>query len=121
MSTGIGSLAEAAGQTVSTVPFGPEIPSYFDQAVSRFQTPISRLDKTGLVEKLPDFVGEQSPLAIAGVGGALQMAATPMEAPQPAPIPRFVDEDPGGDYSYKGPLDRGPYTCLLYTSPSPRD
>ena len=110
MSTGIGSLSEAAGQTVSTVPFGPEIPSYFDQAVSRFQTPISSLDKTGLVEKLPDFVGRQSPLTIAGVGGALQMAATPMEAPQPAPIPRFVDEDPGGDYSYKGPLDRGPYT-----------
>ena len=33
-----------------------------------------------------------------------------METPQPAPIPRIVDEDAGGDYSYKGPLDRGPYT-----------
>ena len=89
---------------------GPTIPSYFDQAVSRFQTPISSIDKTGLVEKLPDFVGRQSPLTIAGVGGALQMAATPMEAPQPAPIPRIVDEEADGDYSYKGPLDRGPYT-----------
>ncbi len=90
---------------------GPTIPSYFDQAVSRFQTPISSIDKTGLVEKLPDFVGRQSPLAIAGVGGALQMAATP--PPEPAP---FVPMQPQrrsidmSKYGYKGPLGRGDYT-----------
>lgn len=116
MSTGIGSLSEAAGQTVSNVPFGPPVPSYVDQVTSgyigdRFTTPISSLDKTGLVEKLPDFVGRQSPLTVAGAGLALKTVATP--PPEPAP---FVPMQPQrrttdlSKYGYKGPLDRGEYT-----------
>jgi hypothetical protein len=104
-------ISNIGGSTFYESAIGPQIPSYFDQAVSRFQTPISSIDKTGLVEKLPDFVGKQSPLAIAGVGGALQMAATP--SPEPAP---FVPMQPQrrttdfSKYGYKGPLDRGEYT-----------
>ena len=90
---------------------GPTIPGFVEQATSRFTTPISSLDKTGLVEKLPDFVGRQSPLTVAGAGLALKTAATP--PPEPAP---FVPMQPQrrttdlSKYGYKGPLDRGEYT-----------
>ena len=86
------------------------VPGYIDQVVSRFQKPISSLDETGIVDALPDFVGRQTPLTIGAVGLGAKVLGTPMETPQPAPIPRIVDEEAGGDYSYKGPLDRGPYT-----------
>ena len=91
---------------------GPAIPSFVEQATSRLTTPISSLDKTGLVEKLPDFVGKQSPLTVAGIGGALQIAATPPPTPDLAfsEMERAQRATDFSKYGYKGPLNRGEYT-----------
>ena len=108
-SAGVGAMPQALSPIANV---GSEvIPSYVDQITTKFTTPISSLDKTGLVEKLPDFVGRQSPLTVAGAGLALQTVATP--PPEPAP---FVPMQPQrrttdlSKYDYKGPLDRGEYT-----------
>jgi hypothetical protein len=85
-----------------------------DTISQNLQTPIGELYTTGIsgsiTRALPEFITSQDPMTIGAVGLGAKVLGTPMETPQPAPIPRFVDEDPGGDYSYKGPLDRGPYT-----------
>lgn len=85
-----------------------------DTISQNIQTPLSELYTTGtsgaITRALPEFITSQDPMTIGAVGLGAKVLGTPMETPQPAPIPRIVDEDAGGDYSYKGPLDRGPYT-----------
>ena len=85
-----------------------------DTISRNIQTPISNLYTDGIsgsiTRALPEFITSQDPMTIGAVGLGAKVLGTPMETPQPAPIPRIVDEEADGDYSYKGPLDRGPYT-----------
>ena len=107
-------LAEAATSPIASGLTETAKTGIVDTISQNIQTPLSELYTTGtsgaITRALPEFITSQDPMTIGAVGLGARVLGTPMEAPQPAPIPRIVDEEAGGDYSYKGPLDRGPYT-----------